>query len=354
MATAGVRRRCRERLIRLGDANLDSTSLRREVIAELKIAIGFDRWCAPLVDPETRIAHTGIGETDHLADMPLLQQHDASVGEPNSGAALSAGHDRVGILSTVTRGDLARSRRWRESLERHGTGDELRVLAADQRGCWGRFDVWRDKGDRPFSADDAQFLREVSSALGRAVRRTTVGDREKPSSVPPPAGVLVIDANLQAHRTTPATKEWFRLLNPAAVPYLNGIPSLVWTIVGRLLAAERGENPDRAPRIRVRAGDGCWAVVEAARLGGDRDPIAVSVHSAGAEEVLDLLARAHGLTVREGELLRLIVDGLDTPAIAARLVISRYTVQDHLKAIFRKIGVNSRLGLLTGLLSQVR
>jgi DNA-binding CsgD family transcriptional regulator len=159
---------------------------------------------------------------------------------------------------------------------------------------------------------------------------------------------------LQTHRGTPATWQWFKLLNPAGVPYADGIPSLVWCVVGRLLAAERGENPHLPARVRVRIADGSWAVIEAARLGDTRSAIAVSIHAAGAEEVLDLLSRAYSLSARERELTKLVVQGLDTGAIAKRLFISHYTVQDHLKSIFRKVGANSRLELLTGLLAQTR
>src|SRR5262249_40617021 len=140
MASYWARACCRERLLRLADSTQDVDSLRREAIAELKRAIGFDRWCVPLVDPDTLIVHTGIAETDHIAELSRLQVNDARLREPNGGVALARSRDRVGVLSVVTGGDLARSRRWRESLERYGTGDELRVVAADERGCWGRFD----------------------------------------------------------------------------------------------------------------------------------------------------------------------------------------------------------------------
>lgn len=59
--------------------------------------------------------------------------------------------------------------------------------------------------------------------------------------------------------------------------------------------------------------------------------------------------RVYALSRRESELVTLVLAGLDTRAITRRLFISRYTVQDHLKAVFAKIGVHSRRELVTKL-----
>jgi DNA-binding CsgD family transcriptional regulator len=85
---------------------------------------------------------------------------------------------------------------------------------------------------------------------------------------------------------------------------------------------------------------------------GIANAIAVSVHSATAEDILALVARAHGLSVRERELVALVLEGLSTRDLAERMFISRYTVQDHLKSVFDKLGVHSRRELVTGMFGQ--
>ena len=129
------------------------------------------------------------------------------------------------------------------------------------------------------------------------------------------------------------------------------MPPLIWNLVGRLLAVERGEE-ERPPRARVRTVDGRWAVLDAARLDGPDGGIAVSVRPARADDVLELVCRATGLTPRERELVVLVVDGLDTKTIARRLHLSEHTVQDHLKSVFAKAGVRSRRELVSCLAAQ--
>ncbi|WP_298210165.1 response regulator transcription factor [Acidovorax sp.] len=48
------------------------------------------------------------------------------------------------------------------------------------------------------------------------------------------------------------------------------------------------------------------------------------------------------LSEREGEILRLVADGLSNREIAERLFLSRYTVESHIKRVYRKLAVSSR------------
>ena len=51
---------------------------------------------------------------------------------------------------------------------------------------------------------------------------------------------------------------------------------------------------------------------------------------------------AAGLTARELEVLGLVADGLTDPEVARELYLSPRTVSQHLRSIYRKLGVGSR------------
>lgn len=53
-------------------------------------------------------------------------------------------------------------------------------------------------------------------------------------------------------------------------------------------------------------------------------------------------AEEYGLSPRQREVLALVVDGLDKPAIARRMQISYHTVGNHVREIYRKLHVGSR------------
>jgi DNA-binding CsgD family transcriptional regulator len=68
----------------------------------------------------------------------------------------------------------------------------------------------------------------------------------------------------------------------------------------------------------------------------------VTIEPASGDQLMSLMLAAYGLTAREREVCREVIEGYSTADIAGRLFISANTVQDHLKSIFAKVGVRSR------------
>jgi two-component system, NarL family, nitrate/nitrite response regulator NarL len=76
-----------------------------------------------------------------------------------------------------------------------------------------------------------------------------------------------------------------------------------------------------------------------------RDEVVTDLPAVAPRAVPGVTARrlADHLTEREWDCLALLVDGLDTTAMAARLGVSRATVRTHVQALLTKLGVHSRL-----------
>jgi DNA-binding CsgD family transcriptional regulator len=349
-ASERARTRARERLETLAHARLDSEEARREAIAVLRPAVGFERWCWPLTDPASALSVSGIAEFDLWPEVPrfaVLEEH----GDITSKPSLVLGERASVTLSSATGGDLARSIRWRECLRPYGVGDELMTVCRDHHGCWGSVELMRDSDDPPFSDEDAAFLHELAPALAALIRNSLRdgGLAPHPQGRRLPPATLIVDTELRPTSWTPAFKVWLGEL-PTGPEVL---PPAVYELGTRALTPPKATNGLPAS-VRVRTRTGRWAVIEGAPLeGADRGHAAITIRSATADEVFDLLAKTYDLTRRERQLVALMLDGLATKQLAAALCISPHTVQDHLKAIFTKTNLRSRRELVSHLAGRI-
>ena len=334
-----ARNRCRERIQRLSRSSLDCESVQREVIADLQRVIGFDRWCVPHADPATLLPGVGIADHDYGPGLPRALELEYS------GADFAAKHDvaqRPRLASSLgeeTGGDLAMSPRWDEVLRPVGIGDFAAVACRDGSGCWGWIEAYRDASERPFSDDDLDLLAAAGPAMAVVMRRSIIGVRRAVPHQTDPPGVLVLDRDLRpVSRTEAATRRMSALPLAELFAMWGMLPAVIYPAA----TLARGGDLANAHAL-LPMDDGRWISIEAAPLDGDRDgDIAVTIRTAGPGETFTLVCRAHGLTRRETAVVAALTQGLGTREVARTLHISDWTVQDHLKSVFVKLGVHSR------------
>jgi DNA-binding CsgD family transcriptional regulator len=200
-------------------------------------------------------------------------------------------------------------------------------------------------------AADISALREltvpVTAAIRRAQARTFAEGPSRAGRLDGPV-VLLLSPDLEVRGQTPGSHEPLRRLVPRdddGPP----VPAGAYNVAAQLLAVEAGVDA-HPPWARAHLGDGVWATLRAARLDGPlpvaRRDIAVSIEESPPPERLSLFALTTGLSGREREILGHVAAGRDTVEVAARMHLSAYTVQDHLKSMFTKTGTRSRRTLL--------
>jgi DNA-binding CsgD family transcriptional regulator len=328
------------RVERLCQGTLSAKALREQVLARVRERIAYDAYVFSLTDPVTKVA------TAPLADVPMLEwprlpelirwRYLTLVNRPDQ---LTPGE--ASSLLTATQ-DPAESLLWLHVQRSLGVVDTAAVTFGDRYGVWGYLDLWRATG--PFLREELTLLSQlaptITHGLRAAVARTFVDASEQLRPVGP--AVVVLRPDLVVRTQTEAAANTLLALLPPDEP-MAPIPAAAYNIGGALMAQEAG-IPIGEPWARVHLGGSRWVTVKASRLAED---IAVSIEPSTATERMDLFARASGLSARESEILSLLGIGLDSREIAARLVLSEHTVNDHVKAVLGKTGARTRQVLIS-------
>ena len=347
MGSSAAYARARETILRICRGEVDTRTLRLEVLGAIRRATGFDAYAWLLTDPETSVGSSPLADVPCLPQLPQLirLKYLTSV---NRWTGLPSA---VASLHEATGGALSQSLIWRELLCRYGVTDIASSVYRDRFGCWGFLDLWRT-GAPPFSAADIEFLGHiagpVTTALRHGLARTFIpatGDQMPGGPV-----VLLLSPELVVRAQTPQTQRYLRVLVPPEPEDQAPVPAGAYNVAAQLLAAEAGVD-DSPPTARVHLADGRWLTLRAARMEDagqapeDRD-VAVSIEPSTAGDRVSVFARACGLSPRETELLHHLAGGAGTRDVARLMFVSENTVQDHLKSIFDKSAARSRRALL--------
>ncbi len=129
------------------------------------------------------------------------------------------------------------------------------------------------------------------------------------------------------------------------------------TLIGRLcrMADELATAGDAAPghRGKLQLSDGTVVDYEISHLGpgpdAGRQGVLVTLERTDPSpgRAIDRFAGRYGLSNRESQVLRLLLEGFSTRRVAAELGISPHTVRDHVKNLYRKTGAGSRSQLVS-------
>ncbi|GAA4836786.1 LuxR C-terminal-related transcriptional regulator [Actinomycetospora corticicola] len=348
--TAVSPERVRGQIDQLAVAGLDWQTFGRTATDLLNRAMPFAASCFASVDPATHIVtanvKSGCLDDDHDIEWSY---HEYEVEDLYDFRSLSSAGGGVVTLHSSSGGDLERSRRHAELFAPvWDFSDELRVTLRVDGVTWGALALFHGDG-RTFTTAEQAFVASVSEGLARGVRSGLVAAAVGDDGRPAPSGpaVLVVDASGEVAQANLGATERLADLGCADLE-ASELPQIVKALVA---AARRMSTTPGAstPRARMRTDGGHWIVAHASPLisrDGGRPDVVVTIDDARPPEIVPLVVASYGLTGRERDVVALVLQGIDTGDIAQRLHLSAYTVQDHLKKVFAKVGVRSRRELI--------
>jgi len=344
----------RNGIVKACHAGLDSLALRAEVMRRLAPVLPVDAFWFATSDPATLLFTGALIDAIPEKATPLFVANEFAQSDVNKWAELAAAPVPVASLNGATQGRPEQSARYRDICLPIGLGDELRAVLRSDGASWGFMCLHREHGSGNFTTDEAAFLAEIAPHIASGLRATLLFDRAAAAGDVDGPGLLLLAEDLSLVAATPAGERWIDEI--ADHPPRQELPQVIYAAVARLVALECGTAPaaDLAPRARVQARSGQWLVVHASRLSthGIGAQTAVIIEPARPSELAPLLLQAYGLTRRESEVAQLVLRGIATAGIAMRLAIWAYTVQQHLKSVFDKIGVGSRRELVARIFAE--
>jgi DNA-binding CsgD family transcriptional regulator len=323
-----------------------------EVAQRLRRVLDADAMCWHTLDPKTRLLTSdapyelidaGVynAETAPAAGARLIAS-EYFIPDVNTFAGLASRRVPVGILSQVTSGHPERSSRYRDLLEPSGIPFELRAAFVARGRTWGAVHIARreDRGD--FTADDAGVLAALTGVIADGIRASLRFDAARGGRDSTAPGLVVLGPADEVELMTPPARELLAALHSLSD---DSMPTAVLSLAA--FARSRPASSDRPPDVIAIPTASGWITLHASLPEGTAGgQVAIVLERTASPQATALRLEAYGVTPREREIAGLLAHGRTNPEIAESLVLSPYTVQDHIKSLFEKTGVSSRQELV--------
>ena len=328
----------------------------REVAGRLRRVLDSDATCWHTLDPETLVMTSDAPE--ELIEQGVFTPEGAVAagegivaseylrGDLNTFAALASRRAPVGILTDATRGRPERSARYREVLAPAGIPFELRAAFVTRGRCWGAVHIARRDDKRDFTREDATALVRVSGTIADGIRTAVRFDAARRPDDPAAPGLIVLGPANEVELISGPARELLSELRSPALGETDETPPTALLALASFARSHPPHADHRPAAVAVPSSHG-WITLHAS-LPEDTPAgrVAIVLERSATPQATALRLETYGVTPRERDVAALLAQGLSNQEIATRLVLSPFTVQDHIKSIFEKTGVRSRQELV--------
>lgn len=346
MASAS-KERAAERIAELSSRGLDVLTLWQETTEILAPALPhYMSPCWYTLDPASLLitSHYQAEIVRFPAEFLASEYYEDDV---NRLADVARSDRGISTLHEATDGDPSSSRRWHRNMAMGGDQELISALRTKQGVVWGCLGVYREPGEPDFDAKEVAFVEAISHHLALGAQAGLLVAEASDPDWPDSPGLVVLSESGEVESSSPGVERWLDDL-PDGDWSAGILPTAVRAVGARALrTALDPEHPGDIAMARVLTNSGTWVVLHGASLVADGSRrAAVIVEGAHPARITPLLMTAYGLTEREQEVTRMVLQGDSTTQIAESMVVSPHTVQQHLKSIFEKTGVRSRRDLV--------
>jgi DNA-binding CsgD family transcriptional regulator len=232
---------------------------------------------------------------------------------------------------------------------KHGVATAIPV----REGLMTALSCWRSEKRKDFSKDDVKVEKVFQPIVARAALAALLAEKLAGSSDPPPTkplrnGFALFEGSGELVKADAGGHQF--------LSKLARLPHGMDRVVADVLAVGRTKSTEESVERTILLADGSAVSVSATRVGREDAAVALLFQelTLGPDAAFGAAAARIGLSARECEVARMVVDGKGNKEIAFALEVSLETVKTHLKSVFRKAQVAGRAELVARLLGKTK